>query len=95
MTILRCLRPSLQVSNRPIPKAAFSAFLRFYNAAQAQVEPRIRTSDETLEYTPELYPRIKPQKGALDYKTFAERYRSLGRGDSSTDEVVLRGMLPL
>ena len=31
----------------------------------------------------------------MDYKTFAERYRSLGRGDTGTDEVVIRGTLAL
>lgn len=29
----------------------------------------------------------------MDYKTFAERYRSLARGESGADEVVIRGML--
>ncbi len=29
----------------------------------------------------------------IDYKTFAERYRSLARGETGTDEVVVRGML--
>ena len=29
----------------------------------------------------------------MDYKTFAERYRSLVRGETGTDEVVIRGML--
>lgn len=61
--------------------------------AQAQAEPRIRTSAEPVEYSPELYPRIQPQKSVMDYKTFAERYRSLVRGETGTDEVVIRGML--
>lgn len=47
----------------------------------------------TVEYSPELYPRMKPQKGVMDYKTFAERYRTLARGETSADEVVIRGML--
>ncbi len=93
MSALQCLRPCLRSPSRPISRAASSAFLRFYSVAQAQAEPRIRTTMESLEYSPDSYPRMEPQKGVLDYKTFAGRYRSLARGESSTDEVVIRGML--
>ena len=93
MSALQCLRPCLRSRSRPISRAASSAFLRFYSVAQAQAEPRIRTTGESVEYSPELYPRIQPQKNVMDYKTFAERYRSLVRGETGTDEVVIRGML--
>ena len=92
MSGLQCFRPWLRSPSRPISRAASSAFLRFYSVAQAQEAPRIRTTMESLEYSPESYPRIRPQKGVLDYKTFAGRYRSLARGETSTDEVVIRGM---
>ena len=92
MSVLQCFRPWLRSQSRPISGAASSAFLRFYSVAQAQAEPRIRTTMESLEYSPEPYPRIQLQKGVLDYKTFAGRYRSLARGETSTDEVVIRGM---
>ena len=93
MSSLQCLRPYLRSLSRPISRAASYAFLRFYSVAQAQDEPRIRSTRESVEYSPEPYPRIKSQKGVLDYKTFVERYRSLARGESSTDEVVIRGRL--
>lgn len=93
MSALKCLRPCLRSPSRPIARAVSSAFLRFYSVAQAQAEPRIRTTIESVEYSPEPYPRVQPQNGVIDYKTFAERYRSLARGETGTDEVVVRGML--
>ena len=93
MSALKCLRPCLRSQSRPISRAASSAFLRFYSVAQAQAEPRIRTTREFVEYSPEPYPRIRPQQSVIDHKTFAERYRSLARGETGTDEVVIRGML--
>ena len=36
---------------------------------------------------------MKRQDGVLDYHTFKERYKNLGRGESKPDdEVVVRGM---
>ncbi len=92
---LRCLRPCLRSSLRPAPRAASSAYLRFYSAVQSQVEPQSRIRNTTIErrHVPTEYPRINPQKEAIDYQTFHERYRSLARGESSTDEVVVRGIL--
>lgn len=55
------------------------------------VEPRIRSA-QALKYNPESYPRITAQEGAIDYGTFIERYRGLKKGESSKNEVVVRGM---
>ena len=39
------------------------------------------------------YPRIKNQDAVVDYYTFKDRYKDLGRGESKSDEVVVvRGM---
>ena len=93
MRTLRCLCPA----PRPyIPPIARTAYLRFYSAAQAEIVPRIRTgsSDEADKWHyKERYPRIKKQDAVLDYYTFKDRYKNLGRGESkSDDEVVVRGM---
>lgn len=57
-------------------------------------KPRIRVTrgDREEPYFPP-YPRIKPQKGVIDYQTFRERFQSLGKGDSHSDEVTVRGRL--
>ena len=91
-TPLRCLCPTLRHYARP---AARAAYLRFYSAAQASIVPRIRIRSDELEtwQHKELYPRIRKQDAVLDYHTFKERYKNLGRGESKPDdEVVVRGM---
>jgi len=57
-------------------------------------EPRIRLGSGSPEekYVPEPYPRIQSQKGVIDYKTFRDRYNDLRRGESRSDEVIVRGM---
>ena len=91
-TPLRCLCPTLRHHARP---AARAAYLRFYSAAQAPIRPRIRIGSGELEtwQHKEYYPRINKQDAVLDYHTFKERYKNLGRGESKPDdEVVVRGM---
>lgn len=89
---LRCLCPSLRPRLLPTAQAAY---LRFYSAAQAQGVPRIRIGDDVEAEKwqhKEQYPRIKKQDAVLDYNTFKERYKNLGRGESKpNDEVVVRG----
>lgn len=89
---LRCFRPALRPYIRPTARAAY---LRFYNAAQAETIPRIRiwSGDSEKWQHKEQYPRIKKQDAVLDYHTFKERYKNLARGESKPDdEVVVRGM---
>ena len=92
---LKCLRPCLSPNLRPASSAASSAYLRFYSAAQSRVEPtlRIKKDAEASISAPESYPRIIKQKAAIDHQTFHERYRHLTRGETSPDEVVVRGTL--
>lgn len=93
MRTLRCFRPTPLPYVRPKVRVAY---LRFYSAAPAATDPRIRTTasagGETWQHK-EKYPRIKKQDGVLDYRTFKERYKSLAREESKPDEeVVVRGM---
>ena len=92
-TPLKYLRPFLRPQARPLPQAASSGYLRFYSAAQSQNEPGIRFGSETLErrYVSEPYPRIKPEKAAIECKEFSERYREIRREHTSEEEVVIRG----
>ena len=57
-------------------------------------EPRIRVRSGAPEekYVTELYPRITPQKGVIDYHSFRERYQDIKRGDSRPEELIVRGM---
>lgn len=85
--------PALRPNVRP---TARTACLRFYSTEQGQIALRIRTTntDEAEIWQPkEQYPRIKKQEAVLDYHTFKERYKKLGRGESKPeDEVVVRGI---
>lgn len=93
MRSLRCLRPPSRPFIHPPVRAAY---LRFYSAAKSEIAPRIRTgsSDGPEKWQPtERYPRIKKQDAVLDYYTFKERYKNLGREQSKPDdEIVVRGM---
>ena len=93
MRTLKYFRPALRSH---VPPTVRAAYLRFYSAAQDETVPRIRIRGYEK---PEIwqhkgrYPRIKKEDAAIDFNTFKERYRSLGRGDSKPqDEVVVRGM---
>ncbi|KAL2039356.1 hypothetical protein N7G274_008024 [Stereocaulon virgatum] len=91
---LKCLRPLLRPRTRPNTQAASSAYLRFYSAAQAQIEPRIGTSTSVTERnTSDLYPRIKPEEVATTCKDFCKRYGNLRREETGIDEVVIRGRI--
>ena len=92
-TALKCLRPFLRLQARLLPQAASSAYLRFYSAARSQNEPRIRFGSGILErrYISEPYPRIKPEKAAIECKEFFERYREIHREHTSKEEVIIRG----
>lgn len=98
---LRCLCPCLRPPTQFICRATSSTYLSFYHTVrsysteQAPVTPRIRGVDSDLsekQYLPEPYPRITPQKSAIDFQTFQERYKDLVRGESRSDEIVVRGM---
>ena len=93
MRTLRCFRPVLPSY---VPPTVRAAYLRFYSAAHDETVPRIRIRgcEEPATWQHEgRYPRIKKEDAAIDFSTFKERYRSLGRGDSKPhDEVVVRGM---
>ena len=54
--------------------------------------PRVRTSTEEERYTPEPYPRIAAQKGVIDYEAFKKLYYGMRRGETLSEEVVVRGM---
>ncbi|KAL6713781.1 mitochondrial lysine-tRNA synthetase [Lecanora helva] len=56
----------------------------------AEPRIRIRSGPPESKYDPELYPRIAAQKEAIDYATFAERYKSLKMGETHSDPVVVR-----
>ena len=93
MRTLKCFRPALRSS---VPPTVRAAYLRFYSAAQDETEPRIRIrgyEEPDIWQHKERYPRIKKEDAAIDFNTFKERYRNLGRGDSKpNEEVVVRGM---
>ena len=58
----------------------------------ARIQIRKYEEPETWQHK-ERYPRIKKEDAAIDFNTFKERYRSLGRGDSKPhDKVVVRGI---
>lgn len=89
----RCLCPALRPYPHPTARAAH---LRFHSATQAPDVPRIRIWNEVEAEKwrkEERYPRVKKQDAVLDYHTFKERYKDLGRGESKPDDkVVVRGM---
>ena len=93
MRTLKCFRPTLRSY---VPSTVRAAYLRFYSAVQDETVPRIRIrgyEEPEIWQHKEQYPRIKKEDAAIDFNTFKERYRSLGRGDSKPqDEVVVRGM---
>lgn len=90
MSILRRLCPACRPHARPTARAAY---LRFYSDEPTVRHLRNLNSEEPEKWQhKELYPRITRQDGAIDYPTFKERYKSLGRGESKPDdEVVVRG----
>lgn len=90
MSTLRRLCPASRPHTRPTARAAY---LRFYSDAPIFHRLRNLPPEEPEEWRhKELYPRITRQDGAIDYPTFKERYKSLGRGESKPDdEVVVRG----
>ena len=57
-------------------------------------EPRIRigSGPPEVKYRPDPYPRFTRQEGVIDYERFREKYSDLRRGDSRSEEVVVRGM---
>ena len=93
MRTLKCFRPALRSY---LPPTVRAAYLRFYSAAQDETVPRIRIrgyEEPEIRQHKGCYPRIKKEDAAIDFNTFKERYRSLGRGGSlPQDEVVVRGM---
>lgn len=91
--MLKCFRPALPSY---VPPTVRAAYLRFYSASQDEPVSRIRIQkceEREIWQHKERYPRIKKEDAAIDFNTFKERYRSLGRGDSKPhDEVVIRGI---
>ena len=82
-------------ASRPcIRPTARAACLRFYSDETTVPRPPVWNPDKSEKWQhKELYPRIKRQDRAIDFQTFKERYKSLGRGESKPDdEVVVRGM---
>jgi len=97
---LRCLRPYLRPRVQRASQAASSAYLSYYHAVrsynpqQAPITPRTRTGSAAPDkkYRPEPYPRFVSNKNAIDYTAFKQRYKGMLRGESRSEELIVRGM---